>query len=229
MTPSNAGTGPVTEDGSPVRVYASLPDAGEAALVATCCPDGGSVLDLGAGTGRIADPLARHGFQVVAVDASEEMLEYVDDATPVCSRIEDLDLWERFDVVLIASHLVNTPSDDTRRALLATAARHVRRTGQVVIQWHPPEWFDDLAVGVQPVTRLGLFSVTLSVHELRDGVLDATVKYQRDAASWNQRFSARRLSYSAMDRALSECSLGGVQVLTDDFTWLSAQPVLAAR
>ena len=78
MTPSNAGTGPVTEDGSPVRVYASLPDAGEAALVATRCPDGGSVLDLGAGTGRIADPLARHRFQVVAVDASEEMLEYVD-------------------------------------------------------------------------------------------------------------------------------------------------------
>ncbi|MFL6070852.1 MAG: class I SAM-dependent methyltransferase, partial [Actinomycetes bacterium] len=223
------GGGPVTEDGCPVRVYAQLPDAGEADLVAARCPDGGSILDLGAGAGRIADPLASRGFEVLAVDASQEMLDHVQRARPVCSRIEDLDLWESFDVVLLASHLVNTPTEETRRALLAAAARHVKRTGQVVIQWHPPEWFDGLGAGVQATGQLGPFSVTLSVHELREGLLDATVAYQGEAETWHQHFRARRLTYTDLDQALSEVSLGGIQGLVDDFTWLSAKPVRAAR
>lgn len=230
MTSSrSSATGPVTEDGCPVWVYASLPDEGEADLVAERCPVGGSILDLGAGTGRTADPLARRGFRVVAVDASTEMLDHVHVATPVCSRIEELDLGERFDVVLLASHLVNTPSEETRRALLATAARHVKQAGRVLIQWHPPEWFDGLTVGATTTGQLGPFRVTLSVHDLREGLLDATVTYLRDAATWHQRFTARRLTYRAMDRVLSESSLGYVEVLTDDFSWLSAMPPPASQ
>ncbi len=36
---------------------------------------GGEILDLGCGTGRVAIPLARHGFKVTGLDLSREMLE----------------------------------------------------------------------------------------------------------------------------------------------------------
>lgn len=47
----------------------------QAQLVADLLPDGGTVLDFGCGDGRIAIPLARLGFHVVAVDAAPEMIE----------------------------------------------------------------------------------------------------------------------------------------------------------
>ncbi|MFO0965451.1 MAG: methyltransferase domain-containing protein [Gemmataceae bacterium] len=45
------------------------------AFVRAHCPTPGRLLDLGAGTGRLAIPLARDGFRVVAVDLSPRMLE----------------------------------------------------------------------------------------------------------------------------------------------------------
>jgi SAM-dependent methyltransferase len=41
------------------------------------CPQPGRLIDLGCGTGRILIPLAGHGFQVLGVDLSEEMLRIV--------------------------------------------------------------------------------------------------------------------------------------------------------
>lgn len=39
--------------------------------------DGGPVLELGAGTGRLAIPLAERGLEVVALDSSDEMLDHL--------------------------------------------------------------------------------------------------------------------------------------------------------
>jgi len=63
---------------------------------------------VGCGTGRITHPLVALGHPVVAVDESPEMLAHVRDAEKVCARIEHLALGRRFDVVLLASHLINT-------------------------------------------------------------------------------------------------------------------------
>ncbi|MEO8108213.1 MAG: class I SAM-dependent methyltransferase [Actinomycetes bacterium] len=132
----------ITADGSPVDVYTRLPLDDDVEIVAAHCSTGGSVLDLGAGGGRVADPLACAGFSVTAVDDSVEMLSQVTKARTVCCRIEDLTLNESFDVVLLSSHLVNTPDHELRHALLSTAAQHAKVTGRVLIQRHPPEWFD---------------------------------------------------------------------------------------
>ena len=43
-------------------------------FVKTNSPKGSTILDLGAGTGRISIPLSKLGYQVTAVDASKEML-----------------------------------------------------------------------------------------------------------------------------------------------------------
>lgn len=47
----------------------------QAQFVANLLPEGSKVLDFGCGDGRIAIPLAKLGFHVVAVDAAPEMLE----------------------------------------------------------------------------------------------------------------------------------------------------------
>ncbi|SEP52108.1 hypothetical protein SAMN04489732_118204 [Amycolatopsis saalfeldensis] len=69
------------------------------------------------------------GHRVVAVDDSPEMLAHVRGAETVCARIGDLRLGRRFDVVLLGSHLLNTPDPAQARALLATARRRGRRPG----------------------------------------------------------------------------------------------------
>jgi len=42
----------IAPDGSPVELYALLPELGEGDRVAEAVPGGGSILELGCGTGR---------------------------------------------------------------------------------------------------------------------------------------------------------------------------------
>ena len=121
------GPGAVTADGCPVEVYRRLPALGEPELVHGWAPPGARVLDLGAGVGRIADPLVALGHDVLAVDSSAEMLAGVGRARTHLGDIAGLRLAERFDVVLLASHLVSTADAELRYELLTAAVR----------TWHP--------------------------------------------------------------------------------------------
>jgi len=205
-------TGPVTADGCPVEVYRLLPSMGEPELVDALVPPRARILDLGAGTGRIADPLVELGHEVVAVDDSAEMLAHVRRARPHRARIEDLHLGERFDAVLLASHLVNTPDDGLRRALLATARRHLADGGRLLVQWHEPGWFDGLRRGTVTDGEIDGITSRLEVHDLRDGVLDATVSYSDGASTWAQSFRALRLD---VDRLAAELAAAGLLLDTE--------------
>ena len=55
----------------PALISESTPDA---IVRAARLPDGGRLLDVAAGPGRVAVPLAAAGYRVVAVDRSSEML-----------------------------------------------------------------------------------------------------------------------------------------------------------
>lgn len=202
-----SGPGPVTADGCPVEVYQRLPALGEPELVDALIWPGARVLDLGAGVGRIADPLVEFGHEVVAVDGSADMLAHVRLARPHHARIEGLDLGERFDVVLLASHLVNTPDAGLRRALLTTARRHLADGGWFLLQWHPPEWLDRLCPGAAEAGAIGGISSRLEVHAYRQGLLDATVSYSDGRHSWAHRFRALRLDRGQMAAELSAAGL----------------------
>ncbi len=209
-------------DGSPVDVYALLPPLGEAEVVHGVLPAGAEVLDLGCGTGRIAHRLVALGHPVVAVDESPAMLAHLTGVEAVRSRIEDLRLDRRFAGVLLAANLLNTPSDADRHALLAAAARHLAADGRLVVQWHPPAWFDTAADG-----RGGAVgSVEVSLRDVsRDGdLLGATVDYRVGDRSWSHPFTARRLTEADLDAALATAGLGVDAWLTPDRAWFSARP-----
>ena len=201
------GPGPVTADGCAVEVYRRLPAMGEPELVHRLAGAAARILDLGAGTGRIADPLVALGHDVVAVDHSAEMLAHVRLARAHRSRIEDLDLGERFDLVLLASHLVNTPDDALRGALLAAVGRHLTDGGRLLLQWHEPAWFDALRPGIVGEGTLGALTSRLDVHGYEAGLLRATVSYSDGELVWTHAFTARRLTRDDVAAALATAGL----------------------
>jgi SAM-dependent methyltransferase len=207
----------ITADGCSVEVYRLLPPAGEPEIVHAAAPAGASILELGCGAGRVTHALMELGHPVVAVDDSAAMLSHVR-AETVCARIGDLDLGRTFDAVLLGSHLVNTPSDSDRRALLAAARRHLLPSGRVIVEWHPPEWFDTVASGQGG--RLGEVSVELADVVREGNLLSATVRYSAGGRRWNQEFTCRRL---ALDDILTSADLAFDGWLTDDRNWFAAR------
>jgi SAM-dependent methyltransferase len=127
--PGTHGSGPgeISPDGSSVEFYARLPeDRAAAAVIHQAIPAGATVLELGAGTGRVTHPLLALGHPVVAVDVSAGMLARINGARTICARIEDLQLDAEFDAVLLMSYLINYGQ---REGFLLACQRHVTPAG----------------------------------------------------------------------------------------------------
>lgn len=213
----------VTADGCPVEVYLRLPPSGEPEIVHGAVPAGASILELGSGCGRVTHPLVELGHRVVAVDDSREMLAHVRGAETVCARISDLRLGRRFDVVLLGSHLLNTPDPVEAQTLLAAARRHLAPGGLLLVEWHPPGWFDSVTSGSGG--RLGDVAVALE-DVARDGdLLSAAVRYDVGGEAWRQEFTCRRLSPEALAGVLTSADLVFDRWVTADRDWFSAHGV----
>jgi SAM-dependent methyltransferase len=192
-------------DGSPVDLYARLPDRGEGAIAASAIPPDASILELGCGTGRMTRQLVALGFTVTAVDESPEMLTYVRDAETVCARIEGLDLRRRFDATLLASNLLS--DDDARREFLDTCRRH---SDLVVIETLPLGW--------EPPA-----GDSLRIDRIEDGVVHGEVFYEVDGRSWSHAFSMRVFADQAeLDDALAEGGFRFGRWLDAGRGWLTA-------
>jgi SAM-dependent methyltransferase len=92
-----------------------------------------TVLDLACGTGRVSRLLARKGYEVTGVDASEEMIEVAKKNTPdggvkyVCQRAEYLSLGRRFDLVVSLFDSLNYILDpDELRQCFRQVALHMK-------------------------------------------------------------------------------------------------------
>ena len=224
----------ITPDGCSVELYALLPSMGEPEIVHDAIPAGASILELGAGAGRMTRPLLALGHPVVAVDESGEMLARIGGAggdldadgsvgvETVQARIEELDLGRRFDAVVLASFLVNEPDGDLRGRFLRACRDHVGDDGCVLVQRHPPAWFDEAAEGER--TSGG---ITFRLRDLRrpgPGLLAATVEYQVQDRVWRQWFTARRLDDGELAAGLAGAGLAVDAYLTADGSWIRAVP-----
>jgi SAM-dependent methyltransferase len=187
----------IAPDGSPVELYARLPERGaDAALVHRLLPPGGDVLDLGVGTGRLAEPLARLGHPVTGVDNEPGMLAALRAATGVEADVTTAELGHRYAAVLLMSHFVDTADEHLVAAVLATAARHVRPDGFVLVERHRPGWAGTATDS--DVTAGGVRYVLTDLVRTGD-VLTATIRYEFAGLSAQQRFSVRDVDDARLD------------------------------
>ncbi|GGK94605.1 methyltransferase [Sphaerisporangium melleum] len=223
--PHEHGTGPgtLTPDGCAVELYARLPARGEPELIHDAIPEAATILELGSGAGRITQPLLALGHEVVAVDESAAMLAHVRGAETICSPIETLSLGRQFDVVLLASHLIETPQDDLRRALLTTCRTHVAMDGQVIIERKPSEWYDSAA---SAQSTLGEVKMCMrDVRRPERDLLAATIEYTLGDRVWTQSFVSRRIDDDFLTEELAAAKLRLAGFLTPDRAWIRALPV----
>jgi hypothetical protein len=139
-------------------------------------------------TAANAEPLAGLGHPVTGVDNEPQMLDALRLATGVCAEIATLDLATRFDAVLLMSHFVNSADDNLVDAMLRAVRRHVRDDGFAVVERHPPGW---AATCTESTSDSDGVRYTLGDLERSNGVLTATVRYEFDGLSAEQRFSVR--------------------------------------
>ncbi|MDO0932338.1 class I SAM-dependent methyltransferase [Streptomyces sp. DG2A-72] len=228
MRSGHQGTGPgaITPDGCAVELYSRLPAGGEPDIIAGAVPAGAHILELGCGVGRMTHPLLERGFRVTAVDESAEMLERVRGARTIRSAIEDLDLGERFDVVLLASFLVHAGDVEVRRGLLRTCVRHLADGGCVLIQREGEDYHTGLPR--ERVDPSGFTVRIASSEPVGDGVNSVRAEYEFPDAVWTQTFLARPLTKEQFEEALAEAGLRVDKYLTDERIWVRAVPVGAA-
>jgi SAM-dependent methyltransferase len=178
------------------------------------------VLDLGAGVGRIADPLAALGHRVTAVDDSIDMLTHVARAVTVCSRIENLCLPDRFDAVLLATNLINYPGDELRNRILATVRRHLKPAGKGIIQWVPPAWFASRPPGTYHRTDAKLVQA-MTIRSNHDGLAEGVFTLQADGQTWRQPLRFVHLSGEQLRNQLNNAGLELDTATPDDAAWLT--------
>lgn len=107
---------------------------GEAALVRSLDP--ASVLDAGCGTGRVAIELARHGIEVLGVDADPSMIAEASRQAPELQWLQAdlaaLALERHFDVVVMAGNVPLFCPAPARWALVESCVAHVAPGGALV-------------------------------------------------------------------------------------------------
>jgi SAM-dependent methyltransferase len=207
-------------DGSPVEAFAVLPPGPAPALLDVVLPPSATVLDLGAGAGRIAHALTAKGHRVTVVDQCQPMLDHVD---PTLERhladIEELDLGRTFDAVILASFLVNTPHEHQRSEFLATCRRHIAGgdLGAIYVQRLDPELVP-LAVDAESEDE-GFVYAMADVHHDGDR-FEATMSFARDDDTWQHRYEGVVLDDSALEQALEPHGLRITRFLDDQRTWV---------
>jgi SAM-dependent methyltransferase len=101
--------------------------------------DGGPVLELGVGTGRVAVPLSERGAEVVGVDISPEMLAKLHEKSSTVTVVEadmtTVSLDREFALAYVAFNsifVLETQEDQVR--LFRNAATHLRAGGRFVLE-----------------------------------------------------------------------------------------------
>ncbi|AGZ39008.1 class I SAM-dependent methyltransferase [Actinoplanes friuliensis] len=145
--------------------------AGEARLIDTMVPRGSRVLDAGCGAGRVGGFLAAAGHDVTGVDLDPELIAAAEEDYPgprwLTGDLAELELPERFDVIVCAGNVMTFVAPGTRVEILRRLRLHLAEGARVVIGFGADRGyaFDDFFVDV---AAAGLApDVLLSTWDLR--------------------------------------------------------------
>jgi SAM-dependent methyltransferase len=109
--------------------------------------DGGNILELGIGTGRLSLPLSQRGLAVQGVDGSDKMLRLLSekpggDAIPTTlGNFADVRLEPpgQFALVVLAVNTIFALDQEAKVRCFATAKHHLQPNGRFVVEaWVPP-------------------------------------------------------------------------------------------
>ncbi len=110
---------------------------GEARLIDAMLERGARVLDAGCGPGRVGGYLHRAGHIVVGVDVDPVLIAAAEQDHPgptwIVGDLAELDLPDRFDVIVCAGNVMTFVAPSTRTAVLTGFARHLAPNGRVVV------------------------------------------------------------------------------------------------
>lgn len=197
---------------------------GDVDVYARLAPEGGAILELGVGTGRLAVALAEKGFQVTGVDIAPAMLaqaraKLADLPNRIASRVElkrgdmtDITLGKTFDLVICPYFtLAHVPRGMAWKNTFLTAAKHLKPGGLAafhlplaeVMRLPGPENLE-AAVLDEPTPSGGRLRLFVLQREFREelGRLDQVIEYvELDARGGVLRRSAERLTYYLTDPA----------------------------
>ncbi|HSE07729.1 MAG TPA: class I SAM-dependent methyltransferase [Nocardioidaceae bacterium] len=214
------GPGPHSPDGFAVEITRRVEPAGVPELLHAALSPSATVLELGAGTGRISDALAALGHPTTALDHSADMLALVKRAEPVLADMRDCDLRRTFDAVVLATFLINVPDLDMRTDFLRACRRHVSPSGQVFIQRQVPDRFDQVKPSVDQWYDGGRRE-TVNAH-LDGDLLTVSEAFTVGGQKWNHTFVVRRIADAELPDVLAEAGLRLDRWLSSQ--WLVARP-----
>ncbi|GIU70244.1 MAG: methyltransferase [Candidatus Woesearchaeota archaeon] len=118
-----------------------------------------SILDLGCGTGRHAELISDNGYIVYGVDASEEMLKVADQRRKgkesnlkfIHSRIQDLRIDEKFDVVTALFHVLSyQSSNEDLLKSFEIVKKHLTKDGIFIFDF----WYGTAVLTEMPEIRV---------------------------------------------------------------------------
>lgn len=206
---------------------------GDIDVYAGLAPAGGSVLELGAGAGRVAFALAERDLSVTGIEIAPAMLARAEQArtalpAEMAARVElrrgdmtALDLQRTFDLVVCPFFtLAHVPAGAAWRNTFATAARHLQPGGlaafhlplaEIMRMPGPPP---TLAVMDQPLPGGGRLNLYVRERSFREalGRLDQVIAYvERDATGAVVRQAEERLTYYLTDPEPLAASAGLVR------------------
>ncbi|MEV0776815.1 class I SAM-dependent methyltransferase [Streptomyces sp. NPDC050428] len=146
------------------------------------CPAPASLLELGVGTGRLAIPLAKHGYRVHGVDASPAMLTKLHENDPtgaITSSVADfseLVVEERYDVVLTA---LNTffmlPTQELQISCLHGIHDALADGGVAVFETYNPQNYHRLSEATTQVGHLAPDALLLDTVQVNRRLQSALV------------------------------------------------------
>jgi SAM-dependent methyltransferase len=140
-------------------LYAELDSTAAVDLLAALA-DGGPVLGLGIGTGRLALPLVARGLEVHGVEGSPEMVSALrrkpggQDIPVVVGDFAEVSAGTGFSLAVLAINTVFAlPSQDAQVRCFRNVGRHLRQGGRFVVEaWVPDVGAFRNGTAVRPVT-----------------------------------------------------------------------------